>query len=89
VLHESADGGQTAIACARRIASSRFEIVEEGEDPVDGDVIEAKVRDRATSVCGEEEEEEAEGVPVRAHGVRTRAANAAQMVVDIGLDENQ
>jgi hypothetical protein len=63
VLHESADGGQAAIACARRIASSRFEIVEEGEDPVDGDVIEAKVRDRATSVCGEERKKRRRACP--------------------------
>ena len=89
VLDEAADGGQPAIAGGRRIAPSRFEIIQEGEYGVDGDVIDAKVRDGATRACAEEQEEKAEGVAIRAHGVCARAANPAQMIVDVGLDENQ
>jgi hypothetical protein len=87
VLDESAHGSQPAVAGSRGILPGRFEIVEEGQDALDVDVVEAQGGYGATT--SQKEKEETQRVPVRAHRVGARAANAAQMIADVRLDESE
>jgi hypothetical protein len=88
-LDESSDGGEPAVARAGAIAARRFEIVEKGEHALDRDVIEPEVRDRTASAPCEEEKEEAQGIAVRSHGVWAGSSHAAQVLVDVRLDERE
>jgi hypothetical protein len=71
VFDEATDGGQPAIAGTRRVAPRGFEIVQEREDTVNGDVVETKVGDGAMGASVEKQEEETEAVSVGAHGARS------------------
>jgi hypothetical protein len=87
VLYEPAHRGETAIACGRPIAAGDLDVVEECEHLIDGNVVEPEATDRATHTSCQEEEEEAERMPVRANRVWAGATNSAQVIIEVRLDE--
>jgi transposase len=71
IVEERAEGRQPLIPGTDVVPPLLLEMFEEGEGPVEGELLEAKAADGPLAFPGDETEEEAERIAVAAHGSRT------------------
>lgn len=80
-------GSEPPVARADMVASVLFEVAQELDDSVEGEIPEGKPGDPAPLVGRDEQEEEPDRVPVAAHRGRTEALRRDQVVDEERVQE--
>lgn len=89
VPDERAERGEAHVSRRNRVAPILLQVMAEGGDVVDCQIVHAEIGDGAMSAIGDEPEEQAQRVAVGKDGVPTGRANPPQIVGEERLDEAQ
>ena len=89
VAEEAVDGGQPGVARANGVASSGFEVLQEGEDPLGREVLDVQCGGRTMHRRGQEAQQELEGVAIRGDGMRAGVPLGRQMAQEERRDEGR
>ena len=81
------DGGEPGVARANGIASRGFEVLQEVEDAIGGEVFDVQRGGPAMHRRGQEAQEELEGIAIRGDGVRTGISLGWEMPREERRDE--
>ena len=87
VLEQAVDRGEPLVAGADVVAAVLFEVSQEREDPLQGEILERQARDPAALLRGEEHEQQPDRVAVAAHRTRAQSVDRDQVVEEVGVQE--
>ena len=89
VAEEAVDGGEPSVARANGIASRGFEVLQEVEDAIGGEVFDVQRGGRPMHRRGQEAQEKLEGIAIRGDGVRTGISLGWEMPREERRDEGR
>ena len=89
VPEEAVDGGKSGVARANGVAPSGLEVVEEREDPIGREVFDVQCGGGAMHRCGQEAQQELEGIAIRGDGMRADVSLGREMPREERRDEGR
>jgi hypothetical protein len=87
VLEQAVDRGEPLVAGADVIAAVLFEVAQEREDPLQGEIPHRQARDLAALLGGEEHEQQPDRVAVAADRSGAQSLDRDQVIEEIGVQQ--
>ena len=89
VAKEGANHGEPQVSCGHGVVTTRLKMLEEVEDLLDSEILQAQVSDCSSACVGHEGEKQPQGVAIGEHGVPAGISNSSQVVAEKRLNQDE
>ena len=87
VLEEAVQRGEPLVAAADVVAAFFFQVSQERQDLLEGEVLKGQAGDLAPSGCGGEQQQEPDRVAVAAHRGGAQSPDRDQVIGEVGVQD--